>query len=76
MYCPKCGHTQWCGCSSCKSRWPIRYWINRLKYGKPWYWPTDNDIACGGCNLTRDASWWEDTEWDVYREEIHAKTIV
>lgn len=65
MFCPKCGHKQFCGCPSCRSHWPIRGWLKRQIYGPSWTWPTSNDIACGKCSLTRNASWWEDLEWDV-----------
>lgn len=76
MYCPDCGHRQYCDCKSCaKRRGPIRRFFEWAGIRKPWRWTSGDDIACGKCGLTANAGWWEDLGIQVMCIREGVKTL-
>ncbi len=76
MYCPNCGHRQYCECKPCtKRRGPIRRFLQWLGIRKPWRWPDGESIACGKCGLTANAAWWSELEVDVMCTRENVKTL-
>ena len=53
MYCPNCGHYQYCGCDSCRER-------NIKKYDPliPYVWIDGELVMCGKCGLMAFPEWW------------------
>ncbi len=68
MYCPRCGHKQYCPCTSCVERNPGEITYKWLNEGKDYY-----NFACGHCGLTKPGEWWERISYDS-SEQFFDKT--
>lgn len=61
MYCPNCGHLQYCGCKNCEE-------MNRKKYNPfiPFIWTEEDDgIKCGNCDLEAHCDFWENLGMEI-----------
>ncbi len=77
MYCPNCGHRQYCCCKHCaKRRGLIKRFFEWLGIRKPEVWAEDGEsIACGQCGLTVNAAWWAELDIDVMCKLAGVKTL-
>ena len=65
LYCPACGHEQYCGCIAC-----LRYLTKGLK---PWIWVKSTLIKCGGCAFTQSEEWWAELDYEVTKKKNYRK---